>query len=255
MREIDRRRYHLVAASKSHQRRVDDAKRILSDGAKIGKIVISMSWGKDSCALGDLACRVLGRVDMMHLASPYSLPGYDEVVSYFEKRSTVHIVGNHRSITDYIDWCKDIGLPHERTKTTQQRIVKEIKRDRGSEWCREHDYSVATMGLRAAEGGPRAKMLRAKGPLFQLVDGSWRCYPLANWHHDDVWAYLMFNEVPYNRKIYDAETHGMTRDTIRNAGWLSTDGAHRGRVIWLRAHFPEQYRRLVAEFPQIATIS
>ena len=58
-----------------------------------------------------------------------------------------------------------------------------------------------------------------------------------------MWAYIVSRGIPYNRRIYDAETHGQTRD-LRNTGWLSTDGAEDGRIAWLAFHFPDEYETL-----------
>lgn len=44
-------------------------------------------------------------------------------------------------------------------------------------------------------------------------------YPLSDWTGADVWAYIASHGVPSNRRIYDAETHGLTRETI-HSGWL-----------------------------------
>jgi 3'-phosphoadenosine 5'-phosphosulfate sulfotransferase (PAPS reductase)/FAD synthetase len=79
---------------------------------------------------------------------------------------------------------------------------------------------------------------------------SQRAQPLAWWSAQDTWAYLFSREVPYH-PLYDRETHGQTRETLRNTGWLSTDGAEQGRIAWLREHYPDQYRLLEAAFPRI----
>lgn len=55
----------------------------------------------------------------------------------------MHVLPASRTLREYIEWCKRIGLPHERTATAQSKVVKEIKRDRGAEtgriaWLRHH---------------------------------------------------------------------------------------------------------------------
>lgn len=214
-------------------------------------MVVASSWGKDSVALCDIAIETLGRVPIMHLGSPYGLPGYEEVTEHFRERTTVHVVESAMSLDEYIEWCRDIGLPHERTRGAQGRAVSQIKRSRGDEAVKALGFAVQALGLRASERGPRERLLRARGPTYQLLSGTWKTNPLAWWTTQDVWAYIVSRDLPYNRRIYDAETHELTRETIRNTGWLSTDGAHEGRIAWLRAHFPEQYRTLACAFPEI----
>ena len=255
MRESDRRMYEAWATLSAYRRRVAQAKEVMLRGADRGTMALAVSWGKDSLAMAHLALEVAPGATLFHLASPYELPGYEESVAYFSSRMTVHNAEAPRTLADYIEWCRDVGLPHERTRAAQHRAVKEIKKDRGSEWIHEHGFTVMALGMRIDEKGPRAAMLRARGPVYSLVDGTHRCCPIAYWTGRDVWAYIVTNGIPYNRRLYDAETHGMTRETIRNTGWLSTDGAGEGRIAWLREHFRDQYETLVKEFPHVALLT
>lgn len=251
----DLRQYAVWAKTRAFARKLDGARAILRDGLSRGPIVVSVSWGKDSIAMADLALDTLGQVPLLHLSSPYALPGYDDTRSYFDARTKVHVLEATRSLEEYVEWCKQIGLPHERERSVQQRVVAQIKRDRGAQWCDENGYTVLALGMRIHEGGPRAKLLRGRGPVYELKSGQVRCCPLAYWTSQDVWAYIASRRLPYNHKLYDAETHGMTRETIRNTGWLSTDGAHDGRIAWLRQHFPDQYDLLVRHFPHVTLYS
>ena len=250
----DLREYEVIASTRSFTRHVETARRILRDGAARGPMAVSVSWGKDSLALAHLALDTLGPVPLFHMASPYGLPGYDECRAYFAARATVHELPASRSLAEYIAWCQDIGLPHERERNVHQKAVSEIKRDRGTEWAREHGFTVQALGMRIAEKGPRARVLRKRGPVYEMADGSWKCCPLAYWTTKEVWAYLVSRGVPYNRRLYDAETHGQTRETLRNTGWLSTDGAEEGRIAWLAFHFPDEYATLAAHFPQVQAL-
>jgi len=249
-----RRQYAVHARTRAFARHVDTARRLLDRSVAHGPMVVSMSWGKDSVAMGDLAIEHLGRVPMLHLGSPYALPGAERVCAHFAERAEVTVLDASRTLSEYIEWCRDIGLPHERSRSTKSQVVKQIKSDRASEWCRDHGYTVQALGMRIDEKGPRAAMLRAKGPLYSLAAGGWKSCPIAYWSHADVWARIVSRDLPYPR-LYDCETHGYTRETLRNTGWLSTDGADSGRLIWLRRHFPEQWAVLRQAFPQIDLIS
>lgn len=249
-----RRQYLTHARTRAYARHVDGAKRILDRAAERGPIVVSMSWGKDSVAMGDLALEHLGRVPMLHLASPYALPGSEHVRAHFEARTNVTVLEATRTLAEYIEWCREIGLPHERTKSAKARAVAEIKKDRGNDWCRENGYAVQALGMRIAEHGPRAAMLRARGPTYELASGAVKTCPLAYWSTADVWARIVSRDLPYPR-LYDCETHNLTRESLRNTGWLSTDGTHAGRLLWLRQHFPHQWAALLDEFPHLMVFS
>lgn len=241
---------------RAHRRRVDDARRVFDEAAALGPLVVSSSWGKDSVALCHLAIDLLGAVPIVHLASPYSLPGYDDVVRHFSSLTTVHTIPASRSLAEYIEWCRDIGLPHERTRASQGRVVSEIKRHRGADVAKEiaGPGVVQVLGMRAEESRTRRLLFRRIGCVYQRADGARFANPLAWWSSRDTWAYIVAHDLPYNRQIYDAETCGLTRETIRNTGWLSTDGAEHGRLAWLRQHFPAQYRELLTAFTHLRTL-
>lgn len=247
----DLREYHVWAQTAVHAKRVLGARQILERASLHAPFAVSVSWGKDSIAMLDLAIETLGRVTAIHMASPYALPGSEHVQEHFAARCGLHVLSSTRNLAEYIEWCREIGLPHERGRSRQIRVVTEIKRNRAISWCDGHGIVMQVLGLRIEEKGPRARVLRIRGPVYQLADGSWRANPLAYWSARDVWAYLVTRGLPWPR-LYDCETHGMTRQTIRNTGWLSTDGAHEGRIAWLKFHFPDQYRDLLDAFPQVA---
>lgn len=243
------------AQLRAHRAKVAQAREELVRAAVHGKLIVGSSWGKDSCALLHLVLETLGPVEVLHLGSPYQLPGYDDLLAWAQERCQVHTLESGRTLAQTVEWLRDIGLPHERTKAQQAKVVQGLKKDKARAWLAEHGYQAQVLGMRGEESRGRRQCFRFRGLTYQLSDGLTICNPLGWWSARDVWAYILANGVPYNRRIYDAETHGLTRETIRNTGWLSTDGAHQGRLVWLRQHFPEQWRALLAEWPHLSQLS
>jgi len=211
------------------------------------------SWGKDSVVLVDLACEAWVTPSVLYLRSPASLPGVDAVIAAHRSGLDYHEIQRANSLTAYIEWVRSVGLPHDRTPSEHAQAVASIKSDPAEAWMQEYGYDVLVLGMRADEGNKRTWTLGKRGPIYQRAGGRWVANPLAWWSARDVWAHIAHRGLVYHRQLYDAETHGRTRETLRNTGWLSTDGAARGDVIWLRHHFPEQYRLLATEFPEIRT--
>ncbi len=245
--------YREWALTRAFAKRVDGAREILREAALRGRVVIATSWGKDSVALSDLALDTLGRIPLMHIASAYRMPGWEHVRDHFAARTIVHEIAPSRTLAEMIAWCEAIGLPHERTRSTQAAAVVALKKDPGRTWVRENGYNVQFLGLRAVESKGRKARLR-RGTIYDVDRGAVAiACPLAWWDARDVWAWIVHRGLPYHQ-MYDCETHGLTRETIRNTGWLSTDGAQDGRVAWLRAHYPDQYRLLEREFPRVGSL-
>lgn len=253
MTPIERAAYLAHAESGAFRRRMDQSILAIESAARLGEMVIMSSWGKDSVVMADLILRTLGRVPILHIASSYRLPGWEPIQEHFEARTTVHVIEPRRSLEETIAWLHEVGLPHERTPAQQRAIVKSIKKDVGAAWCKEHGYAVQALGLRADESAQRRAFLRRAGTLYQARE-VYIVAPLAWWTARDVWAYLVSRALPWHQ-MYDKETHGITRETQRNTGWLSTDGAEHGRIAWLRHHYPEQYRMLVEHFPRCSALT
>jgi 3'-phosphoadenosine 5'-phosphosulfate sulfotransferase (PAPS reductase)/FAD synthetase len=249
----DLRQYEVFATTRAFQRHVDTAKRMIERAASVGRPVVSMSWGKDSCALGYLCHEVLGRFDIMHMACAHDLPGGEAVTAYFAQRATVHELPPLNALAESLEWLKIVGLPHERDHKTQQKIIQTRKRSRGQDWALDNGYACTLLGMRAQESATRRHLFKARGPIYQRASGHWMCNPIAWWTAQDVWALLVSRGVPWH-PMYDCETHGFTRETIRNGGWLYTDGADRGWVAWLWRHYRPEYERLVAAFPHMAAL-
>lgn len=240
------------AQTGAHARRVKWARDVVRVALKSGTFVVMTSWGKDSIALSDLVLEEAPGTRLVHLRSAYELPGYDETIAYWQSRAEVLMVDDGRSVEDVIAWLREVGLPHERTTVSATRAGQRKKRDRGVAWAAANEVN-SFLGMREDEGGPRAKLLRMRGPIYTSGGTRVAC-PLARWSALDVWAYIVARGLPYNRRVYDAETHGLTRARIRNTGWLTLADAHAGRVAWLQAHFPEQYAALERAFPQVRAI-
>lgn len=245
-------RYRLHGRLRSHQRLVERTREAISVTCRDRQFVVSTSWGKDSLVLVDLCRTVMGRdIDLLHMASPHRLPGDDLVIQSLTDGSRYHVRAG-LELADYLTWIRDVGLPHERTASEQQRAVHHLKKDPATAWCIAHGFELQLLGMRAEENPrTRGKLFRHRGPRYRLASGIEVFCPLAWWSAVDVWAYIAEHELPYNHRIYDSETHGYTRETIRNAGWLSTDSAQHGRIAWLRQHFPREFYALNEQFPSI----
>lgn len=244
-----RREYIAWASLKTHQRKVEQARECLIDAASRGSIIISTSWGKDSVALCDLAIETLGRVPLFHLKSAYQLPGNEKIVEHFAARTEVFEVPARMSLDEIVAWLQTHGLDYERQKLRSAGTKR--KTDAAVDWVLGAGYRVQALGMRAQESRSRATCFRIRGLTYQ-AHGLTVTNPLGWWSARDVWAHLASRDLPYH-PLYDCETHGETRERLRNAGWLTLSpyGAD-AKIVWLREHYPDQYRDLVKHFPQVA---
>lgn len=244
----DLRAYATHARTIAMRRKVELARHEIERETKTGRFVVCSSWGKDSCAIVGLVLSVIGPgFDVVHLESLYELPGAADLIEWARARTVIHTVSTERTLTEYIAWLQAHGLHYERESLLES--GKASKRDELTEWIREHGFATQLVGMRAQESKGRRACFRARG-LSYGARGLRMCNPIGWWTTRDVWAYLVSHSIPWH-PLYDRETHGETRETLRNGGWLSVHGCNDARIPWLRAHYPDEYRRLAAEFPQV----
>jgi len=246
------------AIYKAHARKIlkkiDVAKKTLIDSQDIGRLLISTSWGKDSCVLMDIAIKTLDEVNLYYMPGAM-LPGYEDMKNYFlsQKNVIYHEPPPPKTLDEYIQWLKVSGLSHNRTNSQQEKAVSTHKRDLCIDWMIENNFHVLSWGLRKDESILRNRLLSKKGLIYQLKNGIYRSSPLAYFTVDDIWAYIFSNDLPYH-PLYDKETDGYTRRTIRNSGWLTTDGLNQygeNRLQWLKKHYFDQFLQLITIFPEL----
>lgn len=245
----DLSRYEEHARLRVFQRRIDEARATLAS-IRGKRLVVSTSWGKDSCVVLHLALCELGvPLTSLHLRSPYELPGGEHIESWFRSLGVATVdTPTKLDLAGYLAWLQEAGLGYQRMSINRGKAKKigELTR-----WYAEHGIKARVSGVRAEESKARRINFRTRGLTYELTSGVVSCNPLAWWTPVDVWAYIASRALPYHR-LYDCETHGMTRESLRNAGWLTIREPE--RAAWLRRHFPEQWRTLAAAFPSVRLI-
>lgn len=98
------------------------------------------------------------------------------------------------------------------------------------------------MGLRADESIDRKRNFKLRGFSYKKKDGLLAVQPIADWSAQDVWAYITYNDLPYN-PIYD-KTKFQERNKIRVApfglgGWHVTKGS----FVFMRYYYPGLWNR------------
>lgn len=248
----DFRLYKLHAKRPFFKSRIESATRWITE-AQNYSFAVCVSWGKDSVALAHLAYSICGKADLYYQKSPARLPGDERVIEYFESLPGIRLfVEEKKTLAEYLDWLREVRLPHQRTRTGHKKIVGELKKQPGELWAKEHGYNALLLGMRAEENlSSRGKLFKTRGASCQLKSGLTIINPLASWSAIDVWAYIAVNNLPYH-PLYDCETHGFTCESLRNSGVFATDWIQKnGRLQWLKYHFREQYNLLINEFPEV----
>ena len=215
---------------------------------KVSSPYISCSWGKDSTVMLWACLKINSDIPIMFMDSGYYLPDIYEFRNYIiEKwkiKNYIEITGK----TDYIQYCKKVGLPGI-NRINQDASVKKIKKDKADKFLSDNNFDCSFIGIRADESRKRTWLIKKYGHFFQNKNNIFRCYPLAYCTYSDIWNIIIENNIPHC-KIYD-KTGILDKKQIRSSGWVSTDGANRGQIVWIKKYYPEYFNKLQIEFPII----
>lgn len=210
---------------------------------------LSCSWGKDSLVLLWATLRVQPKIPVVFMNSNYAFPETYALRDRIVEEWNLNYI-ELPPAADYLQIISEFGLPDiNRTQAAQKKVVQIIKKSRANNWALQNGYDGHLWGIRADESRARKNMIEHKGTLFRSKEGIWRCSPLAHIRLRTLWQMIDYYRIPYSA-VYD-KTLFFPRESIRNAGWLTTDGAAHGRLAWLKHYYPEKYRYLADLSPEV----
>lgn len=243
----DRARFLLPAMS----RRIERALSLIESAAAAGKIGVSVSSGKDSLVVLDLVRCVIPDVP----AAFYDSGGETEYPYNYEfcEMYDVDIITSEVPLAKL---CRDYGYWGHDAEVEKDDVdfFAFIVGEPAYRFIEEHDLDITAMGLRAQESSGR-RLSRKKNGLFygtKSVPGRpnyMHLTPIADWSHDDVWAYIAGKNLKYNPAYDLMADAGMPRAHCRVSPLLGASAAHLGRYSSLRRSHPDIFNRLAADFP------
>ena len=127
----------------------------------------------------------------------------------------------------------------ETTEEYQARVHADMFRDLHA-YAERSGLTCRIMGLRAAESRARRYSIGRRGAVYSYAGGGSAMLPISTWQTDDVWAYIVTNNLPW-LEIYDA-----IGPQARN-GLVGRSGEEFGRHELLRRHYPEVWRWAVSK--------
>ena len=243
-------RYYLRTKDRQFYNRISQAIDIISNALERScNPIVAWSGGKDSTAMLHLVWKLKPDIKIYHLDSGYSFKDVSDFIRKLYKQWNLNLHIEQQRI-DYLELCKEFGLPHTRNEQLQKKVVEKLKKRSSDEYYIANNHDLVFIGLRAEESIGRKWVRRASAKNGYIIHGKSynRCYPKINLIAIDILSYHEKLQIPC-AEIYNKENYGFTRETLRNTGWISTDGEATGYLMWLRYNYPEYYNRLRNLFP------
>ena len=235
--------------------------RALSMIAEHSDYCVSISWGKDSLCILHMALEVHGSALAVHgrYSENEELPDMPSIRKSFLER---HPFVSYSEVKVWGDWeiYRRAGRFFLAPESTEER---KIIADWHDEFMVEIDKEMIRvggkgkiLGLAAHESHSRAMNIYKRGEHYQTKSESIpKLLPIAHWKPEDVWAYMLSNDLP-RLKIYDfADDPERARSEVAFAaiGAEAADAIRRHGAWRLWADcYPELWKKWVTQWPEIS---
>jgi phosphoadenosine phosphosulfate reductase len=215
---------------------------------------VSFSGGKDSTVVLDLVRRIDPATPAIFVDSgvefPETLAFIDQTPNVICVESDIPLLEMYRMVGEWGYKGGDSSLHWPKGATGNSNVRHPLDRVR-----QERDLDGAFTGLRADESVARSWFSKVNRQPWQMKNGSWRCEPIIDWPQEAVWAYIAGQKLPYNA-VYDKYAElGLPRKQWRVSNYAGVTGNEFGRWLVLKRGWPELWRKLVEEFPQMRSYS
>lgn len=224
------------AGTREFARKLDRAERRIDEWlSRATRAAVEFSAGKDSTVVLHLVRRVVPDAVALHGDDEWLLPETEGLLS-----ATPNLIRLRRRLRHaewFVAW-EDMDGPDGGAK---------------HRWARENGINGVASGLREDENNRRRTHIRARGSVFRLANGLWRCYPISDWGWKDVWAYILSRDVPYNRAYDVLERIGVPPEHQRVGPFATERALGYGQMVYLKRGWPELYRRFADRYPEAST--
>jgi phosphoadenosine phosphosulfate reductase len=230
------------ARTQRYQRKVEQAKQRVSDWLGAArKPYIAFSTGKDSIVVLNMVREVAPNTPTVYFDADSCLP---------ESLATLDMTdGLIRYATDepILDTIARIGFNNPKAldrATMQSTVWGPIKR-----LIADYQFDGVALGLRADESRGRRLNAYTRGAIYQYKrDGVWCCQPIWDWRYNDVWAYIVSNNIDYC-KAYD-RLWELPEEDQRISYWAGETKRSHGRYSWLKVNYPHLFAKLIERIPE-----
>lgn len=229
--EDEKEMYLLHSMTQGYKHRINEATQEIKKALKEikGNHALSYSGGKDSTVMLDICMKSGFKGDLIQFFySVYENPIMNiDMANFYSKKYGLNLYRlkcySSKDVWDEIG--RFFVVP---SNDFEKRLVRKVTLDFGKQSERiskENGYKLHFIGMRKAESKQRRMTLGSKGLLYYAkTRDSFTCCPIGKLTDDDIWAYIISNNLPYiscydnplfdRRKIRNELTYFCTRKAI-----------------------------------------
>lgn len=240
--------FELYAQLLIFRHRVEKAKYLTALAlSKMENPYIAFSTGKDSVVVADLVWRQDPNVPAVYFDADCAFPESKKLLDRYEAAGRQIV---RWPCEPFLEIFRRAGGPtsnqceKETMDSTVYRPIKSL--------LAKYHFDGVFLGLRSEESQGRRKLVKVQGQLFwQKRDALWECLPIANWAYEDVWAYIVSQNIDYCTAYDRLMELGVPPEDCRLSYWAGETKRRWGRWAILKRGWPELFNRFAAEFPEV----
>lgn len=215
---------------------------------------VSVSWGKDSVVMLHLAASLLGSVHAVHGRYKTECERFEDMdtVSYEVLKQFNNIYYSEALVTGNWQMYERAGRFFLEPETPQENQAHTWYRKQWSEDISKLTGDKVMIGMRPDESRIRRMLVARFGASYITKAGRSTVLPLTGWSGQDVWAYLVANDLPW-LKIYDVSR---SREKARSDFAFGEKGVSHALMMqgqWLewRDAYPNHFNKWVSRWPDM----
>lgn len=225
-----------------YKRKIAESKRIIHSSKNKADFAISWSAGKDSTAMCHLIKSIFPEIPIIIQFDDCDWP---EKANYVERVAKDQNWKYYSVTPNFSVWSEIVGgriiyenFCSQSHKLTKNSFLSVLNKKKDELRC-----NGFYLGLRAEESRARKLNYFQRGSLYRLKTGEWRCCPIGNWSVNDVFAYLVENDIEINPCYF----HNIIRKPheIRLSWALPLNNTRVfADIEHIKRYYPKQYQRL-----------
>jgi len=249
MEEWQKELYLNISKLPRYHRRLAEAEDAIRRAVETCQVpAVSFSFGKDSLVCLDIARRI--KSDILVINIDRGAGGdLQEAVDLYNDYAQQHGLNYHRVRTprEILDIYRETG----NISSVSRSVLKANLLSGAKAADEQFGVDCKIMGLRAEESRGRTYLRRFGTFHYSERQGRYLCKPVLHWRGDEIWAYIVSNQVPYLR-WYDLEAPFVGYERARYSNWAGGFNKEEGRFVRLKRNYPEEYRLLVSVAPDVS---
>ncbi len=206
---------------------------------------ISFSFGKDSLVCVDIARKLKPDILIINIdrGDGGDVPEVLDTFGVYLQNANFHRIKTPRSILQIYE--ESGGVEKVGRINLKKNLLAGIKQARAL-----FNIDCSIMGLRTQESKGRSYLNQYGTFHYSETEKIYLCKPVLNWGYEEIWAYIVTNNLPY-LSFYDDEAKYIGYEQARYSNWAGVFLIERGRIAILRMTRPDLFQRLASIFPEV----